>query len=107
VKNKAGKWVEPTLEGTSAALEGAEINPDLSYNPLWADGDEAYPIAAPTWIITYKNQTDKAKGQAVRSWLNFLLTDGQELAPEIDFAPLPDTLKDQAMAQLDKLVVPA
>jgi phosphate transport system substrate-binding protein len=107
IKNKAGKWVEPTLEGTSAALEGAEIKPDLSYNPLWADGDEAYPIAAPTWIIAYKNQTDRAKGQAVRSWLNYLLTDGQELAPEIDFAPLPDELKDQALAQLDKLVVPA
>ena len=107
VKNKAGKWVEPTLEGTSAALEGAEIKPDLSYNPLWADGDEAYPIAAPTWIMTYKNQSDRAKGQAVRSWLSYLLTDGQELAPEIDFAPLPDSLKDQALAQLDKLVVPA
>ena len=107
VKNKAGQWVEPTLEGTSAALEGAKVNPDLTYNPLWADGEDAYPIAAPTWIIVYKTQTDKAKGQAVRSWLNYLLTDGQELAPEVDFAPLPDALKDQALAQLNNLVVPA
>jgi phosphate transport system substrate-binding protein len=107
VENASGKFVEPTLEATSAALDKATINADLSYNPLNAPGEAAYPIAAPTWILVYKNQTDKAKGEAVKSFLNFVLTDGQEMAAEIDYARLPDSLTQKALDQLDLLVVPS
>ncbi|MEA2685146.1 MAG: phosphate transport system substrate-binding protein [Actinomycetota bacterium] len=106
IKNRAGKAVKPTLEGASAALAGATINPDLSYNPLNADGDGAYPITAPTWILVYKNQTDKAKGDAIKSFLTYILTDGQDLANPVDYAELPDALKTKALAQLDNIVVP-
>ena len=107
VKNKAGKAVEPTTDGASAAAAGAEVKDDLTYNPLNAAGDDSYPITAPTWIIAYVNQTDKAKGEALKAFLTFLLEDGQELAEEIDYAPLPKSLADKALAQIDKIVVPA
>jgi phosphate transport system substrate-binding protein len=106
VKNKAGKYVEATLEGTSAAVEGATVNADLTYDPLWADGDKAYPIAAPTWILVYENQTDKVKGETIKAFLRTLLTDGQKTAPTIDFAPLSKALADKALAQLDKIKLP-
>ncbi len=107
LKNKAGKFVAPSLDGASAAAEGATVNPDLSYDPLWADGDKAYPIAAPTWILAYVKQTDKAKGETLKAFLRFILTDGQKLAPSIDYAPLPKGLDEKAIAQLDKLQIPA
>ena len=107
LRNKAGAFVKPTLGGTSAALEGVTVNPDLSYNPLNADGAQAYPIAAPTWILAYQNQPDRAKGEALRSFLRFLLTDGQDLAEEVDYAKLPESLRTKALAQLDQLVLPA
>jgi len=105
LKNAAGKFVAPTVEATSAALEGVTINADLSYNPLNASGDEAYPIAAPTWILVYKNQTDQAKTDAFKSFMRFLLNDGQDIAEEIDYAPLPDELREKALAQLDQITV--
>ena len=107
LKNKAGKLVKPTLEATSAALAGITVADDLSYNPLDAGGDTSYPIAAPTWILVYKTQTDKAKGEALKSFLTFLLTDGQDIAPEIDYAKLPDSLRERALAQVAKISVPA
>ncbi|MGE3359111.1 MAG: phosphate ABC transporter substrate-binding protein PstS [Acidimicrobiia bacterium] len=107
IKNKAGKFVEPSLEATSAALDTAEVNDDLSYNPINAPGEDAYPIAAPTWILVYKNQTDKAKGEATKAFLEYILTDGQALAPDIDYAPLPDGLDEKALAQLDEIVIPS
>ena len=64
VKNKAGNYVEPTLEGTTAAAEGTTINDDLTFFLGWADGDDAYPIAAQTWIIAYTTQADPAKAEA-------------------------------------------
>jgi phosphate transport system substrate-binding protein len=103
IENKAGEFVEPTLEGASAAVAGATINPDLSYDPLWADGADAYPIASPTWILVYKTQTDAEKAAVTKAFLNYILTDGQDLAPEIDYAPLPDELREKAIAQLDQI----
>ena len=92
MKNKAGKFVEPTLEATSAAAANIEVKPNLTFFTGWADGDESYPIAAQTWIIAYQNQTDKAKGEALKAFLTYLLTEGQTKAPDVDFAALPDAL---------------
>jgi phosphate transport system substrate-binding protein len=106
VRNRAGRPVQPTLEAASAALAGVTVSPDLTYNPLDAPGDTAYPITAPTWILVYKNQTDPAKGEALRSFLRFLLTDCQALAGSVDYARLPDSLGQKALAQVDAMVVP-
>ena len=100
IGNKDGKFVQPTLEGASAALAGAKINPDLTYSALNASGADAYPITAGTYIIVYSTISDAGKAAAIRGWLNYVLTEGQTLAPEVDFAPLPTSLRDQAIAQI-------
>ena len=107
IKNKAGKAVKPTLEATSAALEGVVVADDLTYNPLNAGGDRSYPIAAPTWILVYKTQTDKVKGEALKSFLTFMLGEGQDLATDVDYAKLPDSLRQKALAQVAKISLPA
>jgi phosphate transport system substrate-binding protein len=101
VKNKAGNYIEPTLEATTAAAEGAEIKDDLTFFLGWADGDDSYPIAAQTWIIAYTTQDDPAKAEAIRGFLTYLLTDGQALAPDLDFAPLPGDLAERALANIE------
>jgi phosphate transport system substrate-binding protein len=103
VKNKDGKYVAPSLKATSAALAGAQIPADLTYNPLNAPGKETYPIAAPTWILVYQNQPDKAKGEAIKSFLNFIYGQGQKLASGVDYAPLSKNLLDKAKAQLKQV----
>jgi len=107
VKNKAGKFVEASLEGTSAALAGITVKDDLTYNPLWAEGDASYPISAPTWILAYKDQPDKAKGEALKAFLQYIYGEGQDMAAEVNYAKLPDSLKDKALAQVNGLVIPA
>ena len=103
VRNKAGRFVAPTLEGASAALAGVTVNSDLTYDPINADGDGAYPITAPTWILVYRRQPDQRKADAVRAFLEFVLTDGQTLAADVDFARLPDPLRDRALQQLTRI----
>jgi phosphate transport system substrate-binding protein len=107
VVNKAGKAVAPSLDGTSAALAQTPLGADLTYNPLNADGDAAYPISSPTWIIAYKNQTDKAKGQALKAYLSYIYGEGQNLANDNDFAKLPDKYLQPCQAQVAQLQVPA
>jgi phosphate transport system substrate-binding protein len=106
IKNKSGSFVLPTLEGTSAALAGATVNDDLSYDPLDASGATAYPIAAPTYLLVHRSYTDAAKGKAVVGFITYLLNEGQALAKDADFAKLPDTLLVKAKAQLAKVTFP-
>ncbi len=103
VKNKAGKFIEPTLEATSAAAENVKVADDLTFFLGWADGDTSYPIAAQTWIIVYTKQADAQKATNLKAFLTYLLTDGQKLAPKIDYAPLPASLVTKALANIAKI----
>jgi phosphate transport system substrate-binding protein len=103
VKNPAGKFVEPTAESVSAAAEGIEVKDNLIFSALNAKGDAAYPITAQSWCMAYAKQGDKAKGEALKAYFKFMLTDGQKLLPEIDFAPVPKALQDKALAQIEKI----
>jgi phosphate transport system substrate-binding protein len=103
IKNAAGKFVAPTLDAASAALAGADVAADLTYNPLKAAGDTAYPITSPTWIIVYKKQADAAVAEALKGWLNFIFTDGQGFAKTVGYAQLPSALAQKAIDQLSQI----
>jgi phosphate transport system substrate-binding protein len=103
VENASGKFVAPSLPGASAAAAKAPVADDLTYDPLNAKGKKAYPITSPTWVVAYQTQSDKAKGAAVKAFLTYMLTDGQEFATEIDYAPLPKALQKQALAVVKKI----
>ena len=103
VKNANGKFVMPTPESVSAAGDGIAVKDDLTFAAMNAKGDAAYPITGQTWVIVYAKQANAAKGAALKAYLQFLLTDGQKLLPDIDFAPLPKSLQDKAVAQLAKI----
>ena len=106
VKNPAGKFVMPTAEAVSAAADGIEVKDNLLFSALNAKGEAAYPITAQSWCIAYAKQTDKAKGEAVKAYFKFMITDAQKLLPEVDFAPIPKSLQDKALAQIEKIQVP-
>jgi phosphate transport system substrate-binding protein len=103
VKNKAGKFVAPSVKATTAAINQAPVNPDLTYNPLNAAGKDAYPIVSPTWILAYQSNSDSSKASAIKSFLTFIYGDGQKLATSVDYAPLPKDLVSKAKAQLKQL----
>ena len=62
-RTASGKFVAPTLAGADAAMAGATVNADLTYDPINARGADAYPITSPTWIILYQKQPDATTGR--------------------------------------------
>jgi phosphate transport system substrate-binding protein len=106
VKNASGKYVAPTTGSASAALVGATVNPDLTYDPLNAEGPKVYAITSPTYIIVYQNQTDANKGAALKSFLSYIYGPGQATAPQVDYAPLSPNILKQAKAQITKIALP-
>ena len=106
IKNLAGKYIAPSSDAASAAGDGIDVKDNLTFVSVNAKGDASYPITAPTWCMAYVKQTDKAKGEAVKSYFKYMVTDGQKLIPSIDFAPLPKSLADKAVAAVDKIQTP-
>jgi phosphate transport system substrate-binding protein len=108
VKNKAGSFVEPSLDATSAAGEGAAPPEDLRFSTINAAGDAAYPITAVTFLLVYedgcKAGLDATQAGLLKDWLTYAIGDGQSVAPDLEYAPLPDAIKTKARAKVDGLV---
>jgi len=105
VKNQAGKFVVPSADSASVAGDGIEVKDNLLFSALDPKGDAAYPITYQSWVIVYAKQADKDKGTALKAYLKYLIGDGQKALKDLDFAPLPRSLRDRALKQLDKIVV--
>ena len=58
-----------------------------------AAGAASYPISGFSFILVYKDQTDKAKGRALTQFLNWGLNAGQRYAAPLHYAPLPLSVK--------------
>jgi len=82
------------------------VKPNLLFSALNAKGEKSYPITCQTWVIVYARQADKAKGEALKAYLKYLVKDGQKLLAEIDYAALPKSLQEKALKQLDRVQVP-
>jgi phosphate transport system substrate-binding protein len=107
LENKAGTFVEPTLESTSAAGDGLDLPEDLRFSAIDAPGAQAYPIASATFLLVYEDMckagVKPAKATLVKRWLDYALGDGQQVAPELQYAPLPAPILDAAKAKVASL----
>jgi phosphate transport system substrate-binding protein len=96
VKNKSGKFVEPTLESTTAAGEGVQIPSDLGISIIDAPNPAAYPIASQTFVIVYKDMCKAGKSEstakAVKQFVDYGLGDGQSVLGQLQYAQLPDAV---------------
>jgi phosphate transport system substrate-binding protein len=94
MQNKAGNYVQPTLDSTTAASTGVTIPDDTKVMITDSTNPNAYPIVGFTWILAYVNQPDKAKGEALVYYLWWSIHDGQQYAKDLLYASLsPDTVK--------------
>lgn len=100
LRNKAGEFVEPGLEATTAAAEGVPLPDDMKVLLTDSDNPSAYPIVGFTWILAYENQPDKAKGQALVYYLWWSIHDGQEFTTEKLYAPLSAEAVTKAEAEI-------
>jgi phosphate transport system substrate-binding protein len=102
-KNKAGNFITPSLESTSAAAEGATFPEDLRFSLSNSAGAQAYPIVGATWILAYDKMKDPAKAAALKAWLTWSLNDGTAIAQELGYAPLPADLKALALTKVNAI----
>ena len=108
LQNKAGNWVDASLAGvTAAAASSADQMPaDFRVSITNAPGADAYPISSFTWLLVYQKQTNKDVGDQIKKFLGWAMTEGQTLAPDLKYAPLPAAVVQKETAQIQEIQVP-
>jgi phosphate transport system substrate-binding protein len=104
LRNKAGVFVAPTLESTTAALAGAmnAMSPNTDFRVSITDpgGRTAYPIASMTYLLLHKSYSDAPKAKALIQYVWWAETEGQAKAAPLGYAPLPQQLRPWIEARL-------
>jgi len=94
VRNKSGKFVDPSLESVTAAAaaNAANIPADLRFSIVDAPGDASYPISTATWLLLYKNMPDQPKAVALTRLAWWATHEGQKFNKDLAYATVPDAL---------------
>jgi phosphate transport system substrate-binding protein len=109
IKNQAGQYVLPSTAGTTAAIDAFkdQLAKDARMpiaNPP-ASAAAAYPISTLTFLIIPKDGKDPKKRAALKQFIQYVVTDGQQTAGDLNYAPLPDAVKQQNLQTLGQLTV--
>jgi phosphate transport system substrate-binding protein len=94
VQNKAGRYVQPNAASFSAAAATVDWANAKDFYQLMtnAPGANAWPIAATTWVVMYKQPKNAAASASARKFFDWSLTKGQKQALALDYVPLPASL---------------
>ncbi len=103
IKNSSGKYVSASLNSVTAAVATARVPDDFRFSVVNAPGADAYPIAGATWLLVYETQKDPSKGRKLVEFLNWALTSGEQLAGSLNYAPLPKSLQERALARVKEI----
>jgi phosphate transport system substrate-binding protein len=99
VQNAAGSFIKASLDSTTAAAASAGMGAsDFRVSITNAPGKDAYPIATFTYLLIPTNWKDQNKKNAVVEFLNWMLDKGQSMTTSLDYAALPDSLKQKERA---------
>ncbi|HKU25155.1 MAG TPA: phosphate ABC transporter substrate-binding protein PstS [Candidatus Sulfotelmatobacter sp.] len=104
VKNSAGNFVKASLQSTSAAAASVKNMPDdFRISITNATGKNAYPISSFTYLLIPTQWQDQTKKNAVVTFLNWMLDQGQSMVEPLNYAPLPKQVVQKEKAKIKEL----
>jgi phosphate transport system substrate-binding protein len=92
--NKDGQYVAPNEKSFAAAAAGADwfSVPGMGISLVEQKGASSWPITGASFVLMYKEPADKAASKDVIKFFTWAFKDGQQLALDLDYVPLPDAL---------------
>jgi phosphate transport system substrate-binding protein len=97
LKNRDGQFVSPTNTSFKAAAANAKWDANKGFYEILTNepGKDSWPITGATFILIYQTQDKPANAMEVMKFFDWAFTNGDKLASELDYVPLPDDLKSQ------------
>ena len=100
VQNKSGKFVQPDDETFKAAAAGADWKsvPGMGVVLTEQPGDAAWPITGASFILLHAKQEKPEAGREVLKFFEWSFRNGQAMASELDYVPMPEPVVRQIQA---------
>jgi phosphate transport system substrate-binding protein len=110
VENARGEFVQPFAGNISAALESAQLNPDLTQNLEQVYNSQAagaYPISSYSYLVTQcaggasarancrGAYADGGKASTLAKFMRYIACEGQQQMATIGYSPLPPQLSQE------------
>lgn len=104
LKNKAGNYIVPSQDAIADAAAGANFKvkgmaPDL----LDQANRNAWPITSATYVLAYEKGADASKQRLVVEFFRWALNNGQKMATELGFVPLPASVVKMVEAEMKSI----
>jgi len=107
IRNRAGEFVLPTIDATMAAAGGVAeqlgSGGDFRVSIVNAEGAQSYPISSFTYLLVPQQIQDCVRARAMADLTRWALTEGDQMARELGYAPLPDALSQRTLQQWDSV----
>ncbi|HKV06247.1 MAG TPA: phosphate ABC transporter substrate-binding protein PstS [Candidatus Acidoferrales bacterium] len=105
VQNADGKFLKASLAGVTEAAAGAAKNmpDDFRVSITDAPGATAYPISSFTWLLIPEQIKDPAKRDAIKDFLKWMISDGQNYNEGLSYAKLPKPVAAKELKALSKI----
>jgi len=105
VKNSSGVFVKADLASVSAAAAAVAKSMPEDFRVSITDppGKTAYPIASFTWLLIPEKFSDGSKRDAIKGFVKWMLTDGQNYTEQLSYAKLPKEVVAKEVKALAKV----
>lgn len=99
IGNKEGKFVAPDDDAFKAAAASAEWAKSFYQVLTEQPGDTSWPISGATFILMHKVQDKPAQATGVLKFFSWTYENGDKTATELDYVPMPASVKDMVRKQ--------
>ncbi|MBE9012122.1 phosphate ABC transporter substrate-binding protein PstS [Pseudanabaenaceae cyanobacterium LEGE 13415] len=104
VQNQKGEFLTPSIDNTNKALSTVNFPPN--FRVFEGNPSDGYPITGLTWMMVYKQYDTPQKSEAMKKWIEYVLTEGQNLNGSLDFTRIPEAVAQRALQQVKSEVKP-
>ncbi|MGB0722758.1 MAG: phosphate ABC transporter substrate-binding protein PstS [Gammaproteobacteria bacterium] len=98
LENASGQFIAPSAASGRDAIGAAKLPENLRLFMPDPEGPDSYPIVSLTWIMVYGSYADAQIKEELAHALQWGLTDGQTIAEEMGYIPLPANMVEKALA---------
>lgn len=105
IQNPAGKFVLPGQETGEAATRAAveRLKQDIRSSAVNMQGENSYPITGFVYAMVDKQPRDPVKSAEMKKFLEWVLTEGQRFASELDYIPLASEVVEISLRKLSEV----
>jgi len=99
LQNAAGTFVQPNDDAFKASAASADWIKSFYQILTNQAGKDAWPVSGATFILVHKSQDKPAQGAATLKFFEWAYNNGDKTAADLEYVPLPTSVKDLVRKQ--------